>query len=545
MPDCGDIITIGTRRFRLGEVIGAGGFGVVLAGRETDRSGGPLGPDLAIKLVDRIKMAEHQKTHADGTRSARKHFVAALEGEIAALRMLQSRHGDLHRINVVRLVHAGTMEFAAEPGRPFPALVMQRYPMSLAHVLGAGPGACLDARDRLLTVDGLLAFLADMANALAALAASGDAGRQLAHRDIKPSNILENDGAYLLTDFGNAKEFDDLTESVGGVTESYVAPELWTSIRRKEDGAAATGRVALARVDVFSLGMTMVKLLTGGVPWRQTDRHLSGAADLLGDHGAKLRDAVAALPVQAALDRDETVLPGPAPDPAMIQAIRSGLEALVREMVRVDPAGRPDPRTLRRRIDDLRARRRQPAAGPGVPRPPAAIVPSAAAGRRRRRRPVLAAGIVALATLSVSATAMVLPQRVMTPVPVTPLAVPGPARWSGLAQDYAQTLCPHTAGPSLAMGEKIVAQFTLSPRWLADPPRLTAVITGDARPPVAARCTATDADRLTWQCVGATDGPTGSARLIVTDTASRATATAAFHVLPQGIHCPVTLAQRR
>lgn len=75
------------------------------------------------------------------------------------------------------------------------------------------------------------------------------------HCDIKPANILLHvDGRVLLTDFGVARL---ASEKHGGGTPAYMAPEQFL------------GRKIDARADVYSLGVTLYEMLSGGVmPFR-------------------------------------------------------------------------------------------------------------------------------------------------------------------------------------------------------------------------------------------------------------------------------------
>jgi serine/threonine-protein kinase len=90
-----------------------------------------------------------------------------------------------------------------------------------------------------------------------ALAAVHDAG--LLHRDIKAQNVMQTaDGRLVLMDFGTGREFEDASSmdvDIAG-TPLYLAPELF-------DGGAAT-----VRSDVYSAGVLLFHLLTGGYPVR-------------------------------------------------------------------------------------------------------------------------------------------------------------------------------------------------------------------------------------------------------------------------------------
>jgi serine/threonine protein kinase len=75
------------------------------------------------------------------------------------------------------------------------------------------------------------------------------------HCDVKPANILLHvDGRVLLTDFGVARL---ATEKIGGGTPPYMAPEQLAGDRVN------------AQTDIYSLGITLYEMLSGGrVPFR-------------------------------------------------------------------------------------------------------------------------------------------------------------------------------------------------------------------------------------------------------------------------------------
>lgn len=84
-------------------------------------------------------------------------------------------------------------------------------------------------------------------------------GKKIIHRDIKPENILFNaaSGQVSVSDFGIARISDESRTKTGSVLGSplYMAPE---QLRGKPVNAAA---------DIFSLGVTLYQLLTGGLPF--------------------------------------------------------------------------------------------------------------------------------------------------------------------------------------------------------------------------------------------------------------------------------------
>jgi len=84
-------------------------------------------------------------------------------------------------------------------------------------------------------------------------------GRGLIHRDVKPQNVLLNaDGQAKMTDFGIARSIDVQGVTITGTilgTSEYIAPEQ------------ARGEQVDAQTDVYSMGVVLYELLTGGVPF--------------------------------------------------------------------------------------------------------------------------------------------------------------------------------------------------------------------------------------------------------------------------------------
>lgn len=206
--------------YRLESLIGSGAHGVVFRALRTD----PYEATVAIKLFPALQ----GKTHA----------TSRFHEECQAL-------ADLDHPRITRILTAGV----TEDGMPY--LVMsfvQGVPID-DHVKGHQSD---------------FARVASLARQLAgAVAFAHD--KDFVHCDLKPDNILVDEaGDVTVTDFGLAVRLDRLEELVerpswAPGTIGYCAPEILTSRQN-----------ASPKVDIYSLGAVLYKLLTGMPPHNET-----------------------------------------------------------------------------------------------------------------------------------------------------------------------------------------------------------------------------------------------------------------------------------
>jgi eukaryotic-like serine/threonine-protein kinase len=84
---------------------------------------------------------------------------------------------------------------------------------------------------------------------------------KIIHRDIKPANIMWANNIIKVMDFGLAKVMDKMREGRTAIagTPYYMSPEQ------------TLGRNVDHRSDIYSMGVTIYEMLTGGVPFKEGD----------------------------------------------------------------------------------------------------------------------------------------------------------------------------------------------------------------------------------------------------------------------------------
>lgn len=209
-------------RFRFGEKIGSGGFGIVKQASEiaSDATVGRV--DLAAKFLA-ADQAENEE--------ARSRFIREV-------RLLDE---DLEHENIIEVIGRN---MSASP----PWFVMPRAESNLEDAIkGEGWGE----REQVIEI---------FAQILDGMAHAHDREVPILHRDLKPKNVLLCGGVPKISDFGLGKRMDPNSSGLTRTamlmgTEPYMAPELFQDAKRVGPEA-----------DVYALGKILCQMLTGEEP---------------------------------------------------------------------------------------------------------------------------------------------------------------------------------------------------------------------------------------------------------------------------------------
>jgi hypothetical protein len=332
-------------RYRLGQVIGRGGMGVVWRARDV-----LLDRDVAVKEVVWLPHFTERQQQAACHR-------ATMEAQMAAR---------LNHPNVIRI-----FDIVEEDGHPW--IVMELLPFQSLRDVVQEQGPLTPTRAARVGL-----------GIVAALRAAHVEG--IMHRDVKPANILVGpDDRVVLTDFGIARAADSATLTTSGVligSPSYIAPER------------ARGGQSVAAGDLWGLGASLYTAVEGRPPFER-DSALASITAVVTDEPEPAPHAGPLWPVISGLLRKD---PGERLDTAQTeQMLRQVIPASASRVATVPAPVAPAPVAP---APDV------PVPDVPVPDVPAPDVPApdGPAPPRRSRRPLAAVGITALAVIAVAAT---------------------------------------------------------------------------------------------------------------------------------------------
>lgn len=164
------------------------------------------------------------------------------------------------------------------------------------------PGGSLadKCRDEAMPEKDAVRYITQIASALSYL---HSLPTPLNHLDIKPSNVLLNTkGQAVLIDFGISKRYDYTGQQTSstpvGVSHGYSPSEQYREGGIREFSPAT---------DVYSLGATLYKMVTGETPPHASDILMDGLPDLPMHLSASTRDAIGAAMKPRRKDRPQSI----------------------------------------------------------------------------------------------------------------------------------------------------------------------------------------------------------------------------------------------
>ncbi|MBO5806622.1 MAG: TonB family protein [Bacteroidaceae bacterium] len=241
--------TLERGKYRIISVLGQGGFGITYLGEQIY-----LGRKVAIKefFIDIYCERDPETSHVSVPTANNKALVERFRRKF--IKEAQNIASLNHR-NIVPVI-----DVFEENGTAY-------YVME--HLDGGSLSAKL--KDGCLPEDVAVRYVKDIASALAEVHA-----HNILHLDIKPANIMLNskDEAVLI-DFGISKRYDEgsshTNSSVAGFTEGYAPIEQYETGELKNFSAAT---------DIYSLGATFYKMVTGNMPPKATEVYNDGLPPL-------------------------------------------------------------------------------------------------------------------------------------------------------------------------------------------------------------------------------------------------------------------------
>ena len=264
-------------KYRIEKVLGQGGFGITYLAEQIGLSRNVAVKEFFMKeLCNRDDDTSHVSVPSVGSRDMVDRFRQKFIKEAQTIASMDNHH-------IIRII-----EIFEENGTAY--YVMEYLSGgSLAERIPSGG----------LPESEVLGYILHVAEALSYIHSE-----KILHLDVKPSNILfrKNEEAVLI-DFGISKHYDDdggsqTSSTPVGVSRGYAPLEQY-----KKGGVAQFSPAT----DIYSLGATLYKLLTGKTPPDADDIYEDGVPDLPPSVSSSLRNAVQQAMSPRRKDRPQSV----------------------------------------------------------------------------------------------------------------------------------------------------------------------------------------------------------------------------------------------
>ena len=263
-------------RYRIDKVLGKGGFGITyLAEQKAPCRKVAIKEFYMADFCERNDDTSHVTLGTSGSREMVKRYLDKFLKEAQNISELEHR-------NIVSII-----DVFEENGT---AYYVMKYCSggSLADRLKDGPMKETDAMSYIRQVADALDFIHS---------------RNIMHLDVKPANILINEqGEAVLIDFGISKHYgrDDraTTSTPVGISHGYAPLEQYS-----KSGVSTFS----SATDIYSLGATLYKLLTGVTPPEASEVNDSGLPALPSGHSSSVCSAIRAAMQSRRADRPQSI----------------------------------------------------------------------------------------------------------------------------------------------------------------------------------------------------------------------------------------------
>ena len=235
----GTILRGGTYSYRIRSVLGQGSFGITYLASTSMR--GPLGEVAVPVAVKEFFASELDSRRPDGS------VLSRTEGGVAHK---YAKAFQRESLNLSGLKHPGIVNVL----EAFEANGTYYYSMEYL------PGGTLDAKVKGVGMPEkeALMMVSRIGEALSYLH-----DHKIMHLDLKPKNImLKDDGSPVIIDFGLSKQYDSEGEPESSSTIGLGTP----GYAPLEQANRTSGNLFQPTLDIYALGATLFKMLTGKTP---------------------------------------------------------------------------------------------------------------------------------------------------------------------------------------------------------------------------------------------------------------------------------------